>query len=132
MGVSVREKIKNSNEWWVFIRHAGERAAQKVGDLETAGEVKSEILKEIRTGRFDIAAMKAARAPEANEEKPAVQTLSEYYSRFEKVYLATSCREGTRDRYATSFNHILPELGSMPLNEITRERLKDFVAHLVA
>jgi len=40
-------------------------------------------------------------------------------------------RQGTRDCYETSFKHILPELGSIPLNEIIRERMKDFVAHLV-
>src|SRR5262249_5890895 len=46
--------------------------------------------------------------------------------------LATSCREGTRARYEVSYKHILPELGSIPLDQITRERIKDFVAHLAA
>src|SRR5439155_217007 len=80
MGVSVREKNKGSGEWWVFIRHAGERAAQKIGGKETAEDVKAEILKEIRTGRFDIAALKAARAPATSkEEKPTSPTLRKFF-----------------------------------------------------
>jgi len=41
-------------------------------------------------------------------------------------------RESTADSYETSFRlHILPELGELPLNEINRERIKQFVAHLM-
>jgi integrase len=39
MGVKVREKIKGSGEWWVFIHHKGIRKSKKVGDEETAIEV---------------------------------------------------------------------------------------------
>ena len=148
MGVSVREKTKGSNEWWIFIRHAGERAAQKVGDLETAEEVKQEILKEIRTGRFDIAAMKSARAGEvAKEEKPNLPTLKEYYERFKKECLRLTVGESTQDIYDNAFyNHLLyasvPEnpdapdspskpLGEFRLNEITRPHLKALVGFLV-
>ena len=31
MGVKVREKIKGSGEWWVFINHQGRRKAKRVG-----------------------------------------------------------------------------------------------------
>jgi integrase len=135
MGVSVREKVSGSGAWWIFIRHKGKRASHlaKGANYEAALRVKEDIERDIRIGKFDIDAMISARAPEvAKEEKPKVQTLDEYYKRFEKVYLSTSVRQGTSERYATSFKHILPELGSLPMNEITRERIKDFVAHLVA
>ena len=148
MGVSVREKTKGSNEWWIFIRHAGERSAQKVGDLETAEEVKKEIQKEIRTGRFDIAAMKAARATEVvKEQKPNLPTLKEYYERFSRGSLRLTVGESTQDIYDNAFyNHLLvasvpqnpdvPDspskpLGDFCLNEITRPHLKALVAFLV-
>ena len=31
MGVKVREKVKGSGEWWVFINHQGRRRAKRVG-----------------------------------------------------------------------------------------------------
>ena len=31
MGVKVREKIKGSGEWWIFINHKGRRKAKKIG-----------------------------------------------------------------------------------------------------
>lgn len=134
MGVTVREKQKGSNDWWIFIRHAGQRISQRAGDnKEAAEEAAAEMRKEIRIGKFDIAAMKAARAPEVKkEEKPAGITMAEYYERFKRVYLETSVRKGTRGIYSTSFNqHILPFLGPISLDQITREKIKDFVAHLV-
>lgn len=73
----------------------------------------------------------APKKTEETEPKPEAPTLSEYYKRFEKVYLRTCTRQGTQDRYADSFAHILPELGPIPLNEIERDRIKDFIAHLV-
>lgn len=82
MGISVRGKVKNSGVFWLFIRHDGQRVAQQVGDLETAEDAAKEIKREIRTGRFDIAAMKAARAAEKQEVLPVeVLTLKNYYVR---------------------------------------------------
>src|SRR2546426_12469925 len=98
MGVSVR--IKDGNRY-VFIRHHGERAAQKCVDENHAKDTQKAVLTAIAAGQFDIAALQKKRDT-AEEGNPA-PTLDEYYKRFEKVYLNTSCREGTRDRYATSF-----------------------------
>jgi len=43
MGVSVREKVRGSNEWFVFIRHNGLRTSRKIGDRDTAEKVKERI-----------------------------------------------------------------------------------------
>ena len=132
MGVSVREKSKDSNEWWIFIRHAGERAAQKIGDKDTAEQVKAEILKEIRTGRFDIAALKASRAMEIEkqeEEKPL--TLRDYFEKTIQPLWEGSLSRNTFLSYGGSFRvHILPTLGDLALSDITRDRVKKFVAEL--
>jgi Phage integrase, N-terminal SAM-like domain len=41
-------------------------------------------------------------------------------------------RESTAESYELNFRlHILPELGDLPLNEITRDRVKQFVANLI-
>ena len=38
MAVIVREKVKGSNEWWVFINHKGRRRSKKIGDKRTANK----------------------------------------------------------------------------------------------
>jgi integrase len=125
VGVSVRKK---GSDWYIFVRHAGQRCAQRCVDEEHAIETQRAVSKAIAAGLFDIAAMQKKRESEA---KP-LPTLAEYYDRFTRVYLETSVREGTRSRYKTSFDHhILPELRDLRLDKITRERVKDFVAHLV-
>jgi len=41
-------------------------------------------------------------------------------------------RESTAESYELNFRlHILPELGDLPLNEITRDRVKQVVANLI-
>src|SRR5688572_3354020 len=81
MGVSIREKIKGSGEFWIFIRHAGQRVSQLVGEKEVAEDAATEIRTDIRKGRFDIAHMKAARAKAVQEEKPQTPTLSEFFDK---------------------------------------------------
>ncbi|MGB5923539.1 MAG: hypothetical protein WBH36_15015, partial [Syntrophobacteria bacterium] len=39
MAVIVREKVKGSNEWWIFINHNGKRMSKKIGDKRTANKV---------------------------------------------------------------------------------------------
>src|SRR5262245_1756480 len=147
MGVAVREKQKGSGIYWLFIRHAGERVSQMVGDKETAEEAKKEILREIRLGRFDIAAMKAARMKEKDEEKPSVPTLKAYFERFERESLALAVGESTQDVYSNAFDrHLLPaiipespdldgspskEFGEFRLNEITRAHVKALINTLL-
>jgi integrase len=36
MGVKVREKVKGSRVWWLFIDHGGKRKAKCVGDKKAA------------------------------------------------------------------------------------------------
>jgi hypothetical protein len=44
MGVTVREKIKGSGEWWIFINHRGKRKAKKIGnDRRTALAIAKQV-----------------------------------------------------------------------------------------
>ena len=42
MGVRVREKVKGSGEWWIFIDHQGKRKAKKVGRDKRLAELWGE------------------------------------------------------------------------------------------
>ena len=133
MGVSVREKIKGSGEYWLFIRHAGERVCQVVGDRETADDAAKDIRRDIRTGRFAITAMKAARATEIKKEPaPDIPTLKEFFEGTVSPLWESSLAAATFARYETSWRcHILPAIGDVPLHEITRDRVKKFVSSLM-
>src|SRR5438105_4420234 len=131
MGVSVREKVKESGEWYVFIRHNGDRAARKYESQEEADEVARAVRHAITLGQFDIAALRKQR--ESAEEKPTTSTLKDF---FEKTVSplwskSRSLSNNTSDRYDSSFRiHILPALGEVPIHKIDRERIKDFVISL--
>ena len=60
MGVKVREKPKNSGNWWIFIDHQGRRKAKKIGrDKRVALAVAKKI--EARLVLGELALVKRAR-----------------------------------------------------------------------
>jgi hypothetical protein len=54
MGVAVREKVKGSGVYWIFVNHNGKRTSKKVGDEDTAKEVAGKIQAKITLGDFNI------------------------------------------------------------------------------
>ena len=121
MGVKVREKIKGSGVYWVFINHRGKRTSRQVGSKKAADKVKENIEARLKLGQDALP-----------NEKPPALTLQNYWERFEETYLPSGVRKSTMDSYRRSFNnHILPELGAIPLDALTREKVKTFVASLV-
>ena len=122
MGVTVREKIQGSNEWWVFIAHQGRRTSRKVGDRKAAREAARKIQARLTLGKGAFPDVKT---------KPPAPTLQQYFKTFERAYRATlkpktwACYEGNMRV------HALPKLGSLCLDEVTRPKMKEFVAELV-
>ena len=121
MGVKVRERIEGSGVWWVFINHRGKRKAKKVGSQESADEVKQQVEARLVLGKEFLP-----------EEKPVCPTLGDYFKRFEKTYLAGAIvRQSTQRGYRGTFaNHILPAFKSKRLDEITREKVEEFIGKL--
>ena len=130
MGVSVREKVAGSGKWYLFIRHNGDRAAQKIGSKEEAEAVAKVARHAITLGQFDIAALKQQRQPA--KEEPVGISLKDYFEKhFEKEYLASGVRLSTQEAYRGAFDrHILPTLGEKPIDQITRADIKAFVGLL--
>ena len=52
MGVIVREKVKGSGQWWIFINHKGKRRSRKIGDKRAANSVKRKV--EARLAKGDL------------------------------------------------------------------------------
>lgn len=117
MAVKVREKVKDSGEWWVFISHQGKRRSKKIGDKRTANAVARKVRERLAEGDMGIV-------------KDRCPTLSEYGKR----WLASpfhDWRDSTRVVYTRAFDmHVKPMLGGKPLDEIKRVDIKELIAKL--
>ena len=120
MGVKVREKVKGSGVWWVFISHKGERSSKQIGGEKAARKVAEIIQARVKLGQDAIPS-----------EKPAAPTLAEYYKTFKRVYMDTGVRESTADNYAANFRrYILPKLGRLRLDAIERSHVEELIADM--
>ena len=119
MGVTVREKPKDSGIWWVFVAHEGKRRSKRIGnDKNKALEVAEKLKAKIALKDFHI---------EEKEPDP-VLTFEEYSKVFLDGYSKINHKQSTIDNYICVLNkHIFPVFSGKPLNEITRKDIKDFI-----
>ena len=116
MGVKVREKIKGSGEWWVFINHNGDRRSDKVGSKRAALELKTEIEKKIAAAEFQI------------KLPGPVPTFGKYAEKWMAGYVRASLKPSARSSYENVLKiHLVPAFGKRLISEITRKDIKDFI-----
>ena len=121
MGVKVREKVKGSGAWWVFISHGGRRTSRKVGSEKAALEVAKKIEAKLTLGEAFL-----------KEKKPPVPKLEEYYQQFKTTYMEATLKRSTYITYESSFRvHILPQLGGLYLDQIDCQKVEGFISGLV-
>jgi integrase len=115
MGVTVREKIKGSGQWWVFLNHNGVRKSKLVGGKVAALSVKRELEKQIAEGSFKL-------------EKKEMPTFGEYASRWIATTVPVTCKTSTLENYQNKLNkHILPFFDKLPITEVNRMKVKEFL-----
>ncbi len=121
MGVRVREKIEGSGIYWVFVAHQGRRTSRKVGDRKAAREAARKIQARLTLGKGAF----------GEKAKPPAPTLQQYFKSFERAYRAT-LKPTTWSSYETSMRvHVLPKFGQLCLDNLTRVKMKEFIAELV-
>jgi integrase len=117
MAVLVREKVKGSGEWWVFINHNNKRRSKKVGDKKAANAVKREV--EARLAKGELGMLK--------EKCPTV-------AKYGLEWLDSPLREwtdSTRSNHSGVFElHIKPALGSKRLDEVRRKDVKALISEV--
>jgi len=117
MAVIIREKVKGSGEWWIFINHKGKRRSKKIGSKSAANAVKREV--ESRLARGDMGMLR--------EKRPTVE-------KYGKQWLKSLLRQwsdGTTLNYESIFKrHVEKHLGSKRLDEIKRRDVKEFIGKL--
>ena len=121
MGVKVKEW---KGAWWVFINHRGRRRAKRCASKKAAMMVADKIDAALKLGHTDVL--------EPQSTPGQVPTLAGYTETWLPT-LSPRVRGSTADDYATRLRvRILPLLGSLPLTEITRERVRRFLGELAA
>jgi integrase len=119
MAVIVREKVKGSGEWWIFINHHDKRRSKKIGSKKAANSVAKEVEQGLARGDLGMVADKAP-------------TLSEYGTQVLESPL-NGWEGSTIDQYRTVFRlHIKPVLGHRRLSEIKKRDVKGITASLQA
>ncbi len=118
MGVKVRQKSKGKGKpWWVFISHNGKRTSRMVGDKNAAEEVASKIRAKLQLGEFGF------------EHEEPVPTFKEYADSWIATSVPATCKPSTEREYQDILkNHVLPVFGGLPLTDITRGKIKNFLA----
>jgi integrase len=117
MAVIVREKVKGSGEWWVFINHNGKRRSKKIGTKKAANAVKREVEERLAKGELGMLRDKCPKVAEYGKE----WLMAPYHE----------WRDSTRREYEVAFNlHVKPALGNKRLDEIRRATIKTLLAQL--
>ena len=119
MGVKVREKPKNSGNWWIFIDHQGRRKAKKIGrDKRVALEVAKKIEARLVLGELHLLKDPENQAP----------SFEEYATTWITFNVPATCKPSTEKDYRSIMdNHVLPAFGSKPVTEIDRMTIKKFL-----
>lgn len=142
VGVRVREKVKGSGEWWVFVHWRSMRASSKIGTQSTADAVATEISRMLAiasakglAGADLKAVLKQAAGvydTSAIEETDDVPTLGQYGVRWLAFGSSTyGWKPKTVRGYKGQYdNYIYPRWSDVPLDQITRRPVRAWLAGL--
>ena len=119
MGVKVRERPKDSGEWWIVIDHKGRRLSKKVGkDKKAAMKLAGEVELELARNGLNIA------------KKPTPR-FKDYATCWLEMCIKGIRRESTFQRYQGVLKkHVFPVLGNKPLDQITRSDIRKLLSDI--
>lgn len=117
MGVKVKEKIRGSGVWWLFIDHNGKRKAKKIGrNKNVALDVAKKIEAKLTLNDFNM-----------NNDEAKVDTFGMYAKRWLEAIPAI-CKPSTVSDYDGLIkNHINPVFENLPVNAINKLMIKEFL-----
>src|SRR5262249_10833248 len=118
MGVKVKEKVKGSGVWWIFVYHRGQRITRQVGTKAAATKAAQQIEARLTLGGNAFP-----------PEKPPCPTLNEYYETYERTHMAVALKPSSQQSGRCCFErHLLPAVGQKRLDEICRADVEDLIA----
>jgi integrase len=123
MGVKVREKIKGSKVYWLFINHNGQRKAKCVGDKKAAELVATKIRAKLAEGDTAVLTQPAVAAPSV--PMTFGQLAEEWLIKYPALHAIRLGTMENRERFLRG--HLLPHFGAMPISAITAATIEDFI-----
>src|SRR5690348_4710289 len=118
MGVKVR---KRNGKWYVVIDYHGKRKSKCVGCPEAAEHVKREIEARLALGEVGVLT-----------EPEKAETFTEYSERWLKSHVALHLKPSTQESYRSLLDsRLIPRFGRFPLNDVTRKKVKAYLAEMV-
>lgn len=121
MGVKIREKIKGSGDWWVFINSNGFRSAKRVGSFKAAEEVALQLEAMLVLKEFSP-------PPPPTVSAPTVRVYSQTWLNDQ---IAGILDQATHERYALVLNKdILPALGHLPIDRVEPKNVRNLLNKL--
>jgi integrase len=116
MGVQVKAWKR---AWWIFVNHHGQRKAKRVGTGKEGQKATIAAAEKIQARLVlgDLSLLEQA--------KPQEITLRAYAEQWLATDMALRQKPGTVETYrGVLHNHWLPELGTLPLSAVMRQRIK--------
>ena len=119
MGVQIREKPKGSGVWWIFVNHTGQRRSKKIGtDKAFARKVAKKLDAKLTLGDMGFMGKKK-------------KILFKDYAK--QTLLSPHRKASTVRGYRSILKkHVYPKIGNRPLDEITRDDIKDLLFNATA
>jgi integrase len=122
MGVKIRQPNKGrGHPWYVYINHDGKRRSVKAGAKETAQKLKKRFEGELAAGKFNLNTGVYSNVP----------TFEKYSEKFMRTYSKQNHKAATRKSFRQVLDrYLLPEFGTMHLDEIKLQHVKAFLEKL--
>lgn len=118
MGVKVREKVKGSGEYWIFINHDNFRRSKKIGKKATAEKVANQVRARLALGDLSLI-----------EE---TKTFGDYADIWWASIGSVSKKKTIKAYKVCLFRHILPVFGKRNIKKITKLDVKTFLQAKIA
>ena len=121
MGVTVREKVKGSGDWWVFVAWHNRRTSRRIGDRRAAERVASQLRARLQLG--DVSLFTGA------DSEPTLKAYAETWLKDYEPHIKPRTHELYRSLWT---RHLEPSLGGTRLKDITREQARSLFAAKIA
>jgi integrase len=124
VGIVVREKVRGSGIYWVFVTWRGQRRAKRVGDRAAAEAVASQLRTRLALGDQSLLESRPTRPT------PPTVTFGTVAARWLDWYPALNAlRPGTLENHEKFIRvHLVPVFGSLPIGDISRRQVQEFIA----
>ena len=124
MGVKVRERVKGSKVYWLFVNFNGQRKAKRVGDKKAAELAATKIRAHLALGETDLLRVDRQRLPTFQE---AAERWLTTHAQLGQI------RTTTEAHYAHKLRaYAFPRFGGKSVTAVTREDVRSLVVDLLA